>query len=188
MNDGFQSKDRNRINATQRGRRARMTRVDYMPGDDALAILRAKRAQERPGTPAATNSSVLDAILTDWARLTGLKYNRIDAPQASGSSPEFVNRYARANEFGFCQAIRAPTHTRMTPGPVQAKATMRVPCGARRRRDGLPCEALSMPSKRRCKWHGGASTGPKSEQGRLRALSNLKKRTGTDLQNLCRQL
>lgn len=173
MNDGFQSKDRNRINARQRERRARMTRVDYMPGDDAVAILRAKRAQERPGTPAATNSAVLDSILTDWARLTGLKYSRIDAPQASGSRPEFVSQYARANDFGFCQAKRAPAHVRMTSGLPTPKAAMRVPCGARRRRDGLPCEALSVPGKRRCKWHGGASTGPRTAKGKAISLRNL---------------
>lgn len=173
MNDGFQSKDRNRINARQRERRARMTRIDYMPDHDAVAILRAKRAQERPGTPAATNSAVLDSILTDWARLTGLKYSRIDAPQASGSRPEFADEYARANDFGFCQAKRAPAHVRMTSGPTTPKAALRVPCGARRRRDGLPCEALSVPGKRRCKWHGGASTGPKTSEGRIRALLNL---------------
>lgn len=178
MNDGFQSKDRNRINATQRGRRTRMTRVDYMPGDDAVTILRAKRAQERPGTPAATNSAVLDSILTDWARLTGLKYSRIDAPQASGSRPEFVSQYAHANDFGFCQAKRAPTHARITSGLSAPKAALRVPCGARRRRDGLPCEALSVPGKRRCKWHGGKSTGPKTESGIRRATQNLKNGTG----------
>lgn len=50
----------------------------------------------------------------------------------------------------------------------------RVGCGARRRRDGLPCEALSVPGKRRCKWHGGASTGPTTPAGRRIALANLR--------------
>lgn len=167
------SNDRNRINATQRGRRTRMTRVDYMPGDNAVAILRAKRAQERPGTPAATNSAVLDSILIDWARLTGLKYSRIDAPQASGSRPEFADEYARANDFGICQPKRAPAHARMTSGLSTPKAALRVPCGARRRRDGLPCEALSVPGKQRCKWHGGASTGPRTAKGKAISLRNL---------------
>jgi hypothetical protein len=164
--------------ATQRARRARMTRVDYMPGDDAVAILRAKRAQERPGTPAATNSAVLDSILTDWAQLTGLKYSQIDAPQASGSRPEFADEYARANDFGFCQAKRAHAHARMTSGLTKPKVALRVPCGARRRRDGLPCEALSVPGKRRCKWHGGMSTGPHTEHGRANSIANLRRNWG----------
>ena len=52
---------------------------------------------------------------------------------------------------------------------------MRVPCGARRRRDGAPCEALSVPGKRRCKWHGGCSTGPRTFEGKMKVTSNLRK-------------
>jgi hypothetical protein len=54
----------------------------------------------------------------------------------------------------------------------------RVPCGGRRRRDGKPCEALSVPGKRRCRWHGGCSTGPKTSEGKARALTNLRQFRG----------
>lgn len=50
----------------------------------------------------------------------------------------------------------------------------RRPCGAARRRDGKPCRALNVAGRRRCRWHGGLSTGPRSDEGRLRALANLK--------------
>lgn len=50
----------------------------------------------------------------------------------------------------------------------------RVTCGARRRTDGQPCEALSVPGKKRCKWHGGASTGPKTAAGKAIVSLNLK--------------
>ena len=53
---------------------------------------------------------------------------------------------------------------------------LRVVCGARRRRDGKPCEALSVPGKRRCKWHGGCSTGPRTAGGKAKAAANLLKR------------
>jgi hypothetical protein len=53
---------------------------------------------------------------------------------------------------------------------------MRVPCGARRRRDGLPCQAKSEPGKRRCRWHGGCSTGPRTPEGIARVTANLPKR------------
>jgi hypothetical protein len=53
---------------------------------------------------------------------------------------------------------------------------LRIPCGARRRRDGQPCEALSVPGKRRCKWHGGASTGPRTAEGKAKVAANLHKR------------
>ena len=52
----------------------------------------------------------------------------------------------------------------------------RVICGARRRRDGQPCQALSVPGKRRCKWHGGCSTGPRTVEGKARVAANLRKR------------
>jgi len=51
----------------------------------------------------------------------------------------------------------------------------RVICGARRRRDGQPCEALSVPGKKRCKWHGGCSTGPRTPEGKARVTANLRK-------------
>ena len=53
---------------------------------------------------------------------------------------------------------------------------MRVPCGGKRRRDGLPCQALSVPGKRRCKWHGGCSTGPRTPEGLARVTANLPNR------------
>lgn len=34
-----------------------------------------------------------------------------------------------------------------------------------------PCEARSVP---RCKWHGGCSTGPRTPEGKARALANLR--------------
>lgn len=62
----------------------------------------------------------------------------------------------------------------------------RVPCGARRRRDGKPCEALSVPGKRRCKWHGGCATGPKTPEGKARAAANLRKpRANSDTSRAC---
>ena len=129
----YLSKDRDRINALQRARRARMVRVDYMPNPEAVAILQAKRDQQRPGSVSATNSAMLDAIVTDWARLTGIKYNEIQRPMTPGLRPEFSDAYARTNDSGFCH-----------PPKGQAKATgsmVRVACGAQRRRDGLPCQA-----------------------------------------------
>jgi hypothetical protein len=43
-------------------------------------------------------------------------------------------------------------------------------CGARNRR-GLPCQAPAVRGKRRCRLHGGHSTGPRTLEGlaRLRA-------------------
>lgn len=57
-------------------------------------------------------------------------------------------------------------HGRLLPG-------MRVRCGGKRRRDGKPCEALSVPGRRRCRWHGGMSTGPKTPEGKAKVMRNL---------------
>lgn len=51
----------------------------------------------------------------------------------------------------------------------------RVPCGATRHSDGQPCEALSEPGKKRCRFHGGRSTGPKTPEGKARAVANLQR-------------
>ncbi len=46
-------------------------------------------------------------------------------------------------------------------------------CGARRKRDGEPCEAAALHNGR-CRYHGGLSTGPKTPDGRAVALANLR--------------
>lgn len=49
----------------------------------------------------------------------------------------------------------------------------RARCGALRK-DGRTCTALSEPGKTRCRFHGGASTGPRTPTGQARARANLK--------------
>lgn len=46
-------------------------------------------------------------------------------------------------------------------------------CGARKK-DGTQCRSTTLCANGRCKFHGGRSTGPKSAEGRARALENLK--------------
>jgi hypothetical protein len=48
-------------------------------------------------------------------------------------------------------------------------------CGAKTRA-GLPCRAKKVDGKTRCRMHGGLSTGPKSDAGRLRISEAQKKR------------
>lgn len=73
-----------------------------------------------------------------------------------GQSARIAHPRPRANDFGSQQARE------------------RVTCGARRHRDGQPCQALSEPGKRRCRFHGGRSTGPRTPEGKARALANLR--------------
>lgn len=45
-------------------------------------------------------------------------------------------------------------------------------CGARKR-NGMACGSTTLCANGRCKFHGGASTGPRTPEGRARALQNL---------------
>jgi hypothetical protein len=55
--------------------------------------------------------------------------------------------------------------------------SQRPRCGARTRK-GAPCQARPLPGKHRCKWHGGCSTGPKTEAGRERIRESNRRRAG----------
>ena len=46
-------------------------------------------------------------------------------------------------------------------------------CGAYARSTGLPCKAKALPNGK-CRNHGGLSTGPKTPEGKLKSLMNLK--------------
>lgn len=189
MTGGYLSKDRDHLNRMQRKRRARLVRIDYHPDADVLALIEAKRPRYGPD---ATNSATLNAIVREWAEATGIKYREVERPKTPGGTAscgdcgsvtraritpntpgnlKFLNA-TRANDSGGKAGVSAYI------APARAKglgSQQRVPCGAARRRDGKPCQALSVPGKRRCKWHGGASTGPKTPEGRVRALANLKR-------------
>lgn len=160
-------------NACQRARRVQHPRIDYYPGPIALAAIHAKRAQVRPRTVAGTNSGILDAIVTEWAALTGINNQGKSDPITPTRKPEFPDMSARANDSG---------DGGLSDGTPANKAKQRVVCGAIRRRDGQPCQALSEPGKRRCKWHGGCSTGPRTPEGKSLALANLRQN-----RNRCRE-
>lgn len=188
---GYLSRNRQYLARLQRMRRSSMVRIDYMPGKDALAIFDARMAQARPGSAAATNSAVLDAILTEWAALTGIDCQVIERPMSPAAAGG-VMRPARAFAYDFgasasdserpaCGHARAndseaiPDCLLRIMARVKPTPPKRVTCGARRHRDGQPCQAKSEPGKRRCRFHGGRSTGPRTPEGRARALANLLK-------------
>lgn len=45
-------------------------------------------------------------------------------------------------------------------------------CGAKGKRTGKPCPLTGIHENGRCRWHGGMSTGPTSEQGKARSATN----------------
>lgn len=221
----------NRANATQRARRAKAQRIDYYPNHDARSAMDAKLSKLRPGSVEATNSGVLNAIVVEWAVLTGINKQEIsderregtsgisgplrtgaragayesgaESPDLNGSSHACVH----ANEFGESGALRGTlspecaARAQESGGPpgisthiagaragayefgrramlkgekVRMHSSRRVVCEAKRHRDGQPCQAKSEPGKRRCRFHGGRSTGPRTDEGKAKALGNLK--------------
>lgn len=175
-------------NSNQRARRAANPRIDYYPSPDALAAIESRRTRY---SPTNNNSGIIDAIITEWFALAGPCQNKAERPPTPTSRPELRHPNANARmspgALAKCASMRKVS-TSATPeflrasraragandsGRDEARQT-RVICGARRRRDGQPCEALSVPGKQRCKWHGGCSTGPKTDEGRTRALANLR--------------
>lgn len=132
-------------NATQQARRAGRVRIDYQPSPEALATLKANLGDRYPLT---IYSGLLDRIVIEWAAdLAGER-----APDLPSRRPEFLHSGTRA---------------RVTPAP-----RVRATCGARTKA-GTPCRTRPLPGRCRCKWHGGASTGPKTAEGKARALANL---------------
>jgi hypothetical protein len=50
---------------------------------------------------------------------------------------------------------------------------LRVICGAKNRR-GLPCQCKKLLRGKKCKFHGGMSTGPKTPEGKAKALEAMR--------------
>jgi transcriptional regulator with XRE-family HTH domain len=103
---------------------------------------------------------------------------------------------ARARAWGIsvtntrpCEAwgyIRDPAQERLEAGCAadlervtrkenERRAKVRVICGAKTR-TGHSCGQKSEPGKRRCKWHGGKSTGPKTPEGKARIAEAQRRR------------
>ena len=45
-------------------------------------------------------------------------------------------------------------------------------CGARTK-GGHPCRAMKVAGRKRCRWHGGLSTGPRTPDGKAKCARNL---------------
>ena len=55
----------------------------------------------------------------------------------------------------------------------------KIMCGAKTRK-GTSCQCKATTNGR-CKFHGGMSTGPKTKEGKMRTLVNLKQYRGEDV-------
>lgn len=185
MGDVDHLRDKKRLAAQQRLRRSRMHRIDYTISEEALSVLEQRRLQSHPGSVDATNSAVLNAIVCDWARLMGIKKPQKSRRQSQASSAGVWRpERARTNEFGVLPELPHASRARVRAydsGPRarssfenKEKRYPRQECGACRHRDRLPCRARTEPGKKRCRFHGGRSTGPRSAEGKARSIANLR--------------
>lgn len=173
-------------NDNQRARRERRPRIDYYPNPTGLAAIEALRTRYGPCN---NNSGILNTIIAEWLALTG-RGLETTAPAGKSSVPEFHDQNARARKTSVERLVEAPellrqsrarAPARITSEPENRPEQARVICGARRRSDGETCQALSVQGKRRCRWHGGCSTGPRTADGRARSLANLRQFAGEAL-------
>lgn len=185
-------------NASQRARRATNPRIDYYPSPDALAAIESRRTCYGRTN---NNSGIIDTIIAEWSALGGIQQSQVEQPETPANRPEFLHQNARARmspgnsakcvsgcagttsarpDYPPASRVRACAEDSGSHHAGDGAKQARVICGAKRRRDGQPCQALSVPGKRRCKWHGGASTGPRSDEGRARSLANLRQNKSQD--------
>ena len=124
-----------------------------------LAELKAKRhalgwTQKRLAQEAGTHVAAVKYWEARTGTRTGWAISRF--AEVLGVKP----RPALAHRF-----VPSPNLFAPMPQPAPRKPKRRPLCGARTRR-GEPCRAKALPGKRRCKFHGGHSTGPKTEAGK----------------------
>jgi hypothetical protein len=88
-----------------------------------------------------------------------------------------------------------------TPPEIRKRAAERRRCAreaaaadlcSARTRNGGSCRARKEPGRKRCRFHGGLSTGPKSAEGKRKVMLNLRRKSsspdvsGKDAQALAR--
>lgn len=79
---------------------------------------------------------------------------------------------SEAGAQGGAPAIMRPIRAHARAGDGLPKSSVGKPCGATTRR-GAPCRIRETYPNGRCKFHGGASTGPRTDEGKARARANL---------------
>ena len=97
-----------------------------------------------------------------FAKVLGMKYN-FPTPTR-----------ARVYEVLDSEWLRKQTE-RLAEAERSRAARRRQTCGAKTRK-GSPCRLQSEPGRRRCKYHGGMSTGPRTAEGKRRISDAQKKR------------
>ena len=93
-----------------------------------------------------------------------------EAPRiAAGRARRESKRQARRDDHELDQLVAyAVRATDVEQRRAQKYVDNHKLCGGRTRKDGSPCRSVAIRPNGRCKWHGGLSTGPKTEEGKQR--------------------
>ena len=149
-----------------------------MTGAELHAHRKAARLSQKA---LARRANVSCSAVKYWERQTRINSNawaikRIAKALGKSGLMIFPHNYARAGGWGVTQSdqiwatLDAEVELKMAAWRDRAAlraARLRVVCGAKTRKD-TACRNLSEPGRKRCKFHGGKSTGPRTQGGRDR--------------------
>lgn len=132
------------------------------------------RRQYRYGAPARMLKMLGVEVLPYFCRSTRAQGDGV----LGGGASELTNTPARGggllpNDLQQEQLDRECE--RLKAKALEKQKRQRVLCGAKTRK-GHPCRNKSEPGRRRCKFHGGLSTGPKSPEGKARIAEAQRRR------------
>ena len=140
--------------------------------------------EDAPGPPRARDDRGL-IFAADPAEPNHYAHAQGDGVLNRSAACRISPQYARARESEPVSAAALLAAGHLSPADRKmlramarweaAQARKRAPCGARTRK-GHPCRNLSEPSRRRCKFHGGKSTGPRTAEGRARIAAAMRER------------
>ena len=91
---------------------------------------------------------------------------KFPGPRFNGGFSRTVTR-ARDEVLAACEQADVLAMALLNRRLALRVASSRDTCGAKTRK-GMPCRAKPLPGRTRCKFHGGASTGPRTAEGRAR--------------------
>jgi hypothetical protein len=113
------------------------------------------------------------------ARRTGMGWSQGELARRAGVHVQTVKYWERRTSRAGCDAYpytAAFEKGGLPAAPANVKAEPCL-CGERTR-TGRPCIAKPVPGKKRCRNHGGLSTGPRTAEGRERIGQAQRKRWG----------
>jgi|SRR5271170_4715981 len=102
-----------------------------------------------------------------WVELTRVEALRVKIMNDKGEAERRTAFFVRHGSW--------PSTRELPSWPEFPPECRDMVCGGKGRRSGRPCQCREIYANGRCKWHGGASTGPKTAEGRARSQGNLRR-------------